>query len=49
MKGRPLHLFDTFEGLPKGTDILKKGQFAVNVEDVKNYLLCGGGHRCVFL
>jgi len=40
---RPLHLFDTFEGLPAlspmdAADQFRKGQFSASVDDVKNYL-----------
>ncbi len=38
---RPLHLFDTFEGLPEPGDLdraFHKGQYACSLETVKNYL-----------
>lgn len=39
---KPLHLFDTFEGIPKVDEIdtpqFYKGQYAASVEAVKNYL-----------
>lgn len=39
---KPLHLFDTFEGIPKVDEIdtlhFYKGEFAASLEDVKNYL-----------
>jgi hypothetical protein len=40
---KPLHLFDTFEGLPKVDDIdmvwpFYEGKFAASIEDVRNYL-----------
>jgi O-methyltransferase len=39
---RTLHLFDTFDGLPAGTDVdspkFNKGQFASKLEDVQKYL-----------
>jgi len=43
--GRNLHLFDTFEGLPKVDDIdmvwpFYEGKFAASFEDVKEYLGC---------
>jgi O-methyltransferase len=40
--GKPLHLFDTFEGIPKVEEIdqpaFYQGQFSASVEKVKNYL-----------
>jgi O-methyltransferase len=40
--GKPLHLFDTFEGIPKVEEIdtpaFYKGQFAASLEDVQTYL-----------
>ena len=40
--GKPLHLFDTFEGIPRVEEIdqpaFYQGQFAVSIEKVKNYL-----------
>ena len=38
---KPLHLFDTFEGIPNTDEIdgkFHKGQFAASFEDVKKYL-----------
>jgi hypothetical protein len=43
---RPLHLFDTFEGLPDTVDVdtevrwgrFRKGQYSCSLEDVRNYL-----------
>jgi O-methyltransferase len=40
--GKPLHLFDTFEGIPKVAEVdqpaFYEGQFAASMEEVKNYL-----------
>jgi O-methyltransferase len=40
--GKPLHLFDTFEGIPKVEEIdqpaFYEGQFAASMEEVKSYL-----------
>jgi O-methyltransferase len=46
---RTLHLFDTFDGLPAGSNVdspkFAKGQFASKLEDVQNYL---DGRNVVF-
>jgi O-methyltransferase len=40
--GKPLHLFDTFEGIPKVEEVDQpaffQGQFAASIQEVKNYL-----------
>jgi hypothetical protein len=40
--GKPLHLFDTFEGIPKVEEVdqpaFYQGQFAASIQEVKNYL-----------
>lgn len=51
---RPLHLFDTFEGLPETSETdtvhhmgrFEKGQFACSLEDVRSYL--NGSHNLYF-